>query len=326
MIQNIQTLFSRIRPQQLRAYLSLHGWQVRESGERLEFEKRNEKTGESETLLVPNSETHPKYRRLLPNLIFALAVSENREALDLANEIYATATAVPAVTTPASAPPNHLTPKVSVRFRNTSSSASQVTVLGEEAVLHHQLEQGEEVWVELSSGTVPCVIGFSGQLGIPHDANGATNVLMGLPVSLTRQTTENWLARISGCLADQTVLDGDKLPSLVKASEKLVTRFLFAVGGGQQDQSQAASHIRFTAQLVCELAHQWPQELVRSLALYELTRMALADVGLTFDLNPANASRLEELCQSDDPESPLQTLAWLKQQTYKINAGIPRST
>lgn len=84
--QSLASLLSIITVQKLTGYLSVKGWRGSQVDSRLIFEKEIE-PGETQTIFIPADRLHPKFRSLLQNLMFSLAVSENREPLDIASEI-----------------------------------------------------------------------------------------------------------------------------------------------------------------------------------------------------------------------------------------------
>lgn len=88
---NIQKLFATLGLENVRSYLLNSGWQIKESqrADIVAFERQNAASGEIDRVWSYASETHPKFRRQLPNIIFTLAVVDKREPLDLANEMMA---------------------------------------------------------------------------------------------------------------------------------------------------------------------------------------------------------------------------------------------
>lgn len=86
---NIQEIFRALKPEQIRAYLLRRGWRpaTSDSADQLAFEQEASDGDEPARLWLWVSESHPKFRSRLPNVIFTLAVVESREALTIAQEI-----------------------------------------------------------------------------------------------------------------------------------------------------------------------------------------------------------------------------------------------
>lgn len=85
---NIHSLLSTITIQQLKAYLVDAGWNEHIADGRMNFAREIE-PGETQTIFVPMERTHPRFRSLLQNLMFSLAVVENREPVEIARDISA---------------------------------------------------------------------------------------------------------------------------------------------------------------------------------------------------------------------------------------------
>lgn len=83
---NLHSLLSAITLSQLKAYLAKAGWKENIADGRLNFAREIE-PGESQTIFVPADRSHPRFRSLLQNLMFSLAVIENREPADIAYDI-----------------------------------------------------------------------------------------------------------------------------------------------------------------------------------------------------------------------------------------------
>lgn len=90
MIENIQQLFTLIPASNVMRYLDSHGWRREESGTEavVKFGSPAETDVDTSRVWIFSTETHPQYRRQLPNVIFTLAVFEDREAILIANEMF----------------------------------------------------------------------------------------------------------------------------------------------------------------------------------------------------------------------------------------------
>ncbi len=85
-IPNLHSLLSAITIGQLKIYLASKGWTEHPEDGRLSFAKEFEQ-GEWQRVFVPADRAHPRFRSLLQNLMFSLAVIESREPAEIANDI-----------------------------------------------------------------------------------------------------------------------------------------------------------------------------------------------------------------------------------------------
>jgi hypothetical protein len=85
--RSIFALLAAIRIEQLQSYLANRGWLEQTASGRVTFEKQAEQAGELHVIFLPANQAHPKYRSFLQNLMFSLAVIEQREPCDIATEI-----------------------------------------------------------------------------------------------------------------------------------------------------------------------------------------------------------------------------------------------
>lgn len=83
---NLHSSLSVITIEKLRAYLAKNGWSESFDGGRLNFSITLE-SDDLRTVFVPADGAHPKFRSLLQNLLFSLAVAQSREPADIADEI-----------------------------------------------------------------------------------------------------------------------------------------------------------------------------------------------------------------------------------------------
>ncbi len=83
---DLHSRLSSISIPQLKAYLAKDGWKESVADGRLNFAKEVE-PGEMQTIFVPADRTHSRFRSLLQNLMFSLAVIEHREPAEIAHDI-----------------------------------------------------------------------------------------------------------------------------------------------------------------------------------------------------------------------------------------------
>lgn len=77
---------SAITIPRLKAYLAKDGWTETVADGRLNFAKEVEPS-EMQTIFVPADQTHSRFRSLLQNLLFSLAVIQKREPAEIAHDI-----------------------------------------------------------------------------------------------------------------------------------------------------------------------------------------------------------------------------------------------
>lgn len=85
---NFPSLLASITLDKLKAFLARESWKEAELDGRLNFTKEIE-PGEPCTIFVPADHTHPKFRSLLQNMVFSLAVIQQREPAEIASDIVA---------------------------------------------------------------------------------------------------------------------------------------------------------------------------------------------------------------------------------------------
>ena len=85
---NFPALLASITLEKLRAFLAREGWKETKLDGRLNFTKEIE-PGEQSTIFVPADHAHPKFRSLLQNMMFSLAVIQQREPAEIASDIVA---------------------------------------------------------------------------------------------------------------------------------------------------------------------------------------------------------------------------------------------
>ena len=150
-MQSIQRVFSSIRIEQVCLYLHRAGWTKSLTGERFDFEKTGDTSQETSRVFLPASSSHPRFRRLLPNLIFSVSILEEREPIEVASEMASLTTDEPT----AISPPPPASEKIERVLLRNSSAAPLEIIVGDNLV-PHQLPAGEELLVARTHSA--CVI------------------------------------------------------------------------------------------------------------------------------------------------------------------------
>ncbi len=324
MINNIQTLFSSIQIEEVKAYLTKNGWAVRESTGRLDFTKQVDNSGETRNLFLPADPAHPKFRKLIPNLVFNLAVLENREALNIANDIASSVTRE-STSQPASKLTNPDSPtssRLQIGFRNLGPNASCVQMFGSE--VGHKLKPGEEVLVEFRPSAQNVIFGFSGTIELAHDAPDY-GVMFGPPIELYSGNDVPLISWLKTRLATIPGEQPERLNIVASIASPLVARFQFAVTGNLPRKGQADTILRAASFLLCGLASELCDCPEAATLVFELARHALAPAKLTFEIKPNHELNLWHAARNDDSNAPVRTLDWLEKNAYYASLWVDRT-
>ncbi len=334
MIQNIQTLFGTITATNVKTYLLARGWRMRENGERIDYD-RLEPSGETRMLFLPKSEAHPRFRKLLPNVVFSLAVLESREALVIANEIFqsqevvapeppakpqsvsvelATAPHEPkALPRPAAIPP--------LRLRNRSAAPLSVHLPCAQESPAIPLSPYDELWIECSSGQRPLLLELEGPVKVLWENQSVPQVYWGpsIHASIDRHSVMEWFSKRSANLDFKQSDEKLRLAASVDATRQKLDRFFFAMGTDGLQRCDPTILLRSIAQLLCELGQLWEWSDAAT-DLLNLARQLLTPRGIVIMAVSGNAVALLDACRQDDPAAPLKTLAWLESSTHNVES------
>ncbi|WP_146677493.1 hypothetical protein [Pirellula sp. SH-Sr6A] len=349
--KNIQKLFASITHQSICLYMEKTGWSSMQRGDRLDFQKQLENSETPQTLYITAREDHPKFRSLVPNLIFSLSVLEEREAYSVAESIHRVVQEMrrpdgtPSSGSVASVSAEPTSPTRSdrersrwIRIRNGTSSSIEVA-WGEQRN-SARLPGGETLLVDPSDFE----LGFEVQgdvriFGAPKREGLRIRPLLDLPgrrIS-SPKLVEQQILRILHSQRDTT---DSALPESFDAPQNewlgLVHRFFFA--NGVHDSGKVAlptreatgQLLRSLSMLLADLSERldsteghWKGE--HSSSLFEISRWLLAMWGITFTADPDAPFQLCTALLSDRGTTPIQTLEWLEANCESI-AGVDIDT
>ena len=290
-INNIQVLFATITPEQVSSYLKGNGWQLTASETRLDFEKNSDNADDSLRVFLPAQRAHSKYRGLLANLIYSLAVIEQCEAIDIANAIHKAR--LDATTSASELPPpdpvrhfilrNQSSTVASIKLSYFSSFGAGISCgVGIAGFLH----PGEHVHVQLFEQAQPYVIDFAGDVVIGTGGNILPNVLLPLPTAseAAPQDLTQWLNGPFAALFDE---DATQAVIETRESERMIAQFHFALDGVLELCAKPAPLLRASATFLCQLIQRLTENTKAKGVVFDLARQLVSSSGLTFKLAKA---------------------------------------
>lgn len=305
---SIQQIFSSIRIEQVCLYLHRTGWTQSVNGGRLDFEKILIPSEGASRLFLPASSSHPRFRSLLPNLIFSLSILEQREPIEVAGEIASLTTAESAEINP---PP--LAAGMSGHLYLRNSSAFPIEIELDEGLSRHQLPAGEELLIARAESD--CVIEIAAASTIRQ---GKNCVLLGLPPSELDaiKPVRKWFNQCFP-LADTAGVEMSQ-SSTREEAQRLLGQFCFAVESLADLIKQPATLLRASAVLLCGVSQLLPDHSEGRAELFQLARLLLSPARRTFALKPHQATELWQITRQEQPVSPVATLAWLTQESHLV--------
>lgn len=303
---NIQILFREISLENIRVYLSARGWTVVEDPRPDVLRFQGQAVGEASPpqIWVWQPDDHPKFRSRVPNVVFTLAVAEQREALDIANDIRnSSAKKAAASGDGETGGPRGCTlvrrgvAPLEVVIANKNARAAEVTLLD-----GHSLQ----VLASGPSGQVPRVELNESGATIEAGADDVLECYHGLPPAArvdVRAAVEQQLAPFG------SIMD---LPALIDELAPLLDRVSFELEEVASGPASASVVRRQTAQLLVSLAQRFAASSGSHIALWNLAAQIVALAGLRLRCDPGSDADLYATAASDRPDAPKATLEWLK--------------
>jgi hypothetical protein len=306
-MQSIQRVFSSIRIEQVCLYLHRAGWTKSLNGERLDFEKTADTSQETSRVFLPASSSHPRFRRLLPNLIFSVSILEEREPIEVASEMASLTTDEPAAISPA-LPTSEMIERVVLR----NSSAAPLQIIVGDNLVPHQLLAGEELLVARNHSA--CVIELTSNSAIRLSPS---HLLLGLPPLAAHTLADSLRSWFEESFPADIAATGPEGPStgISLQAEQLLMQFCFAVESLANLVDQPIPLLRAGAVLLCGVSQLLPDNATAQARLFQLARQLLTQARLTFELKHQLAQQLWQVARSDQPVAPMETLAWLNKES-----------
>lgn len=335
---NIQTLFARISVADIREYLLSRGWrrEAAEQADTLRFATSAKEPGESMELWTWSPETHPKFRRRVPDLVFTLSVHEDRPALDIANEMFGmglrAAEALGAANRAASGAPAGGTPSAgsapagpvcwSLTNRGADTRILQIVPDGGT----HALEPGERVTVVYQpadaarAGGPPVDVAFAESavlISCPPNMAG-TRLFQGVAPAAGKRA-----APVSAIVAEELARmpspDGtDATAAYLERLGDTLRRIEFELDfEGEPDARIQQTFRRQTAILIVALARLLPLTPLTRQAIWRTALRTMAAAGLGLELYAPAVDELYFTAAADQESSPVATLALLQARTIQ---------
>ncbi|MCU0715025.1 MAG: hypothetical protein MUD03_02745 [Pirellula sp.] len=334
--KNIQKLFASITLEGIQSYMGKAGWSSLQRGERLDFQRENTTDGSMQTLFITSSEVHPKFRSLVPNLVFNLSVLEAREASEIAQAIFDQGIELQSRSNlnEASLAPTEIREKESaprgkedspnskderwIRIRNTSRSTVSVSRSIDSGRL--QLKGGESIFLPVSLDRIDVEI--DSDVAIFGGEGKELPAFLDLPGRRfsNRRIIEQEAIRVMGfgAASNNDGLQGQHELSL-ESFKGMLNRFFFANGVSENLQGTISPSedsrrqlLRSLAVLLTDLVSRFTSKEDNSRSLFEFSRWILAIWGITFTAHVDAPFQLYSALLSDQGGDPIHTLEWLE--------------
>lgn len=346
---NIMELFGRISLADIRAYVVSRGWEVEEdSDETVRFRGPIGVAGDPGEIWTWRPDSHPKFRRRVPDVMFSLAVHEGRDALDIANELVGMGRRA--------APTGVAQPSASQMHGGaTSGGAADLSVNGSSNVAAfanlrpwtfthrgadtllvqllpaggtHSLEPGERLVVVRepqsdSRGTEtspaePVNLEWAEsvlRIQRPND-DVATRVAQTVAYlhETARPSPRRILAEELGALPCENGVDPSSL-YLERLAETMQRAEFELDFTGPTDDRVRLAYRRQTAVIVATLSRMLPTTAYARRVLWRIAMRILAAAELALELNASTVDELYVISASDTESSPVRTLEWLVART-----------
>ncbi len=315
--QNFRAAYHSIELEQLKAYLTANGWLEQISSGRITFSKQVEPAGESAIVFVPAEVGHPKFRSLLQNLLFSLSVLERREPIEIAgdmarikcvsNQVVATEDG-PSKTIPSTGALSQY-----VMLRNTSSITSPIHFADQ--FREYPLEPNQEAIVVLSGSSKPCIIDIKGPTTI-HGTHTSVPGIEGHKV-LFALPALTW--RMNSVELSQWITSNFRMKDSL---ESAIKRFCFMSEDSNEPSAvRSETLLRAIASLVCNLVRTCEESEESRDKVFELVRLLLVPVSMTFSLDLGHAQSLWNTMRNEDVDLPLHGYHWLKERVTKVDSS-----
>jgi len=331
---NIQQLFSVISIGNFRQYLIRHGWQLRDDDvpERLYFDRIFAGGEQASTVWIWSSMEHPRYRNQVPNAIFTLSVLEDRPALDIANEIYASVEEKPTTTGETAVDaPQAAAPAASLETRVPPSHFHRLVYRLADDRAFTLIQDMLADTVHVSAGEIVELVYHGASNGGLEIELGADFLRAALPQAAglrllqgvsNPSVGEHWSARQIVCdelKLFEDVGDSKTAARLLEELHAILARIDFELDTNARiDDRQQQLLQRQTAVLAAALSRRVTSSPHARKLVWKVCAKLLFPVGLRLELRSTSADELFETAAADDEQSPKPTLTWIKENTVSV--------
>jgi hypothetical protein len=301
-ITNIQRFFGTVSADQIRRYLLDRGWKLVEPrhAEALSFELPGPPGDDPFQVWLWASEGHPSFRKRIPNVIFSLSVIEDREPLDIANDVHN----LPAETSEepvASAPL-----AFSFRVCHAQGEPLELRCPGSGEVLTIAPGEMIEVVVQGASPLPPSIEYQADGISIQTADSDSIELFQ-----VAKRATDAPPPTATQIVTQQIERSG---LALAESLQSDLARADFELEHVSADAAGQDTVRRQTAVLLTAVAHQLPDAAAARDVLWRIATEMIGLVGLRLRITPDARGELRSLAARDDVFSPRLTLDWLKDQ------------
>lgn len=321
---NIQYLFAAISLANIRSYLLERGWSIESSGhsDRVLFRQSSGEGEQPSELWMFSTNEHPRFRGRVPNIIFSLSVLEDRPALDIANEMFASKEPEQKPEAPAAATATVATaarPVQRMTLKNVRSAPMRVIHGPTGQAL--TIRAGDVVELLCDTADSPPLDLEVSEDAIRVRASQGANLKILQGVAHPRLGAQWSAAQIVGEQLQRLVEQTERI-DIAKTQNDLrtaVSRVDFELDPiGNVDSGVQNAIRRQAAVLTVALVNQLPKTTATKQAVWDACAKLLYPVHLRLELSQSAIDDLFSLAASDEELGPKKTLEWLKTHTVSV--------
>lgn len=321
--RNIQSLFLSIRMDQIRTYLLERGWKERLTSVRREFEKADADSDGMRTLILPLEESHPRYRSLVPNVVFSLAVESQREAIDIAEEI--SKVDVSETTSEAKPAPQSASSTTSVnpcRIEIGNCGAKPIALTLSTLGSPLQIPPAESLLLSLVANegviqvSADCDVAFT----LPSDCE--SRIYFGFPQNdFSFESATQLGDQLYAASSNWEQGDGTGTPGLRQSIFSAANRFLYEVEIPHTRSGKiSTAEMKSVTGLLVSLSRLMRADRESALDLFFIARCLLKPFGVTISHSITLPDQFWVTFRSDDLDAPRNSVELLK-STTTVSAG-----
>lgn len=323
--RNIQSLFLSIRMDQIRKYLLERGWKESLTSVRREFQKADADTQETRTLILPLEENHPRYRSLVPNVVFSLAVESQREAIDIAEEISKVEVPEPASEAKPvmpSAPLSPLSSPCRIEISNCGEKAIVLTFATSGAPLEISPAESLLLSLKANEGIVQIKADCDLEFALPPKCE--SRICYGFPardflMESAAQLGEQIYASSHHWEDEPTIGSPGVRQIIVSASN----RFLYEVEiPSCRAGAISNANLKCVTVMLVNLSRLMRANRESAMDLFSIARRLLKPFGVTFPYSIELPDQLWVTFRNDDPEAPRNSVELLRSNTTVVSGSL----
>jgi len=308
---NILHLCSALHPHHVCNYMQANGWEVddQQREDVLFFKKK----GDEDIVYqfwIWSTPDHPKFISRVQNLLFLMVGIEEREALEIGNEMLEHEETLPT---------QSCGEAVHVRITNASAVLMDCRIEGSQ-LGHHELTSGETIELAFRSEEHICpeIVLNDSCLEVLGGVSDHVQVFQSGPSESKsfsiELTVREELAR--GEISTDTVSD------LLLELKSVLARADFELNVGVRVEQESIR--RQAAIVITTLAKRLADFATAEIILWRITVRIMATANLQLELTPNSISELFRVAREDDEAAPSQTANWLKESSQNVFFDVNR--